>query len=101
MITIFVVLGVVSLVVLLVLIFTTESNETDIQNDCCCYPSPDSYQKVLQMKFEAEIRMRKLKEELKKQAIEIEKERIKHLTDRQILEEIKVDSVLRKRGLIK
>ena len=99
--TIFIVLGVVSLVVLLVLIFTTESNETDIQNDCCFNPSSDSYQKVFQMQLEEKIKMRKLEEEIKKQTIEIEKERIKYLTDRQILEEIKINSVLRERGLIK
>lgn len=96
--TIFIILGVVSLVVLLVLIFTTKSNKTDIQNDCCSYPLSDSYQKVFQMKYEEEIRMRKLEEEIKKQAIEIEKERMKYLTDRQLLEEIKIDSVLNKRG---
>lgn len=99
--TIFIVFSVVSLVVLLVLIFTIKSNETDIQNDCCSYPLSDSYQKVFQMQLEEKIKMRKLEEEIKKQTIEIEKERIKYLTDRQILEEIKIDSVLRKKGLIK
>lgn len=94
--TIFIVFGVVSLVILLVLIFTTKSNKTDIQNDCCFYPSLESYQEVLRKRFEEERRIRKLEEEIKNQIIETEKERMKHLTDRQVLEEIKIDSVLRK-----
>ena len=94
--TIFIVLGVVSFIILLVFILTGKSDETDAQNNTCCFPSSSllEHQKMLEVKMKDEYKIRRFENEIINKRMEIEKERIKHLTDRQLLEEIHTNIVL-------
>lgn len=95
----FIIIGVISFGILLALILTTKTDDT--QNDTCCYPSSGllDYQKTVEAQIKQDYEMRKLKEKIKKQTVENEKERIKHFTDRQLLEEIHINNILNNKGL--
>ena len=66
----FIIIGVISFGILLALILTTKTDES--QNDTCCYPSSGllDYQKTFEERYKQEYEIRKLEEKLKKQAVE-------------------------------